>query len=125
VSPLYSVFSNYYNIRLTLVFSTLLGVLGKPQFKETKFYISIEMLLRINIIHLSYNVLDKKCFCCCDKGIAKQFQQPTKCGGMRRGRGGLAEWNPNRPNRAVSSYRLLCDRLHFRHFLFNVHTPVF
>jgi len=30
VSPLYSVFSNYYNIRLTLVFSTLLGVLGKP-----------------------------------------------------------------------------------------------
>jgi len=50
------------------------------------------------------------------------FQQPAKCGGAkcRRGRSpdGVLR-NPNRPDRAVSSYRLLGAGLHFLHYFIN------
>ena len=36
---------------------------------------------------MAYNVLGKRRFCCCDKGIAKQFQQQQKCGGAKHHKG--------------------------------------
>jgi hypothetical protein len=51
------------------------------------------------------------------------FQQQQKCGGAKYRRGRSPNgvlWNPNRPNRAVSSYRLLgegCALHYFPYFI--------
>jgi hypothetical protein len=61
---------------------------------------------------MAYNVLGWRRFCGCDKGIAKQFQQPQKCGGTKCHKGRKADWlfvEPEGANSARSANRVLND----------------
>ena len=56
---------------------------------------------------IAYNVPGWRRFCGCDKGIAKQFQQPQKCGGANPCRGrkpehGFAEPEPPKGGEALT-----------------------